>query len=108
MNSEADKPAKQKVKRDAFDQLSFRTDRVESLQQQGADQSLGRDGFTTEWRIERVKACRQISQRAIHQAADNPQRMVRTHPLFKINIAEQGTSHRVPAPQCNLDQMRKQ
>jgi hypothetical protein len=34
--------------------------------------------------------------------------MVRTHPLFKINIAEQGTSHRVIATQCNLDQMQRQ
>jgi hypothetical protein len=29
--------------------------------------------------------------------------MVRTHPLFKINIAEQGTSHRIIATHRNLN-----
>ncbi len=48
------------------------------------------------------------SQRAIHQAANNAQRMVRAHPLFKINIAEQGTCHRIIATHHNLDRMRGQ
>jgi hypothetical protein len=34
--------------------------------------------------------------------------MVGAHPLFKINIAEQGTSHRIIATHRNLDQMRRQ
>jgi len=49
MNAEADEPAEQKVKLDAFDQLPFRTDRVESLQKQSTEQSLRRNGFPTEW-----------------------------------------------------------
>jgi len=40
MNAEADEPAKQKVKVNAFNQLSLRTDRVESLQRQSAEQTL--------------------------------------------------------------------
>jgi hypothetical protein len=34
--------------------------------------------------------------------------MVRVHSLFKINIAEQGTSHRIIATHRNLDRMRGQ
>jgi hypothetical protein len=78
--------AEQKIKLTPRDPLPFRTDRVESLQQPGADQSLRRKGVPTQERKGRVKGSRKISQRAIRRAAYERQREVGTRPLFKINM----------------------
>jgi hypothetical protein len=100
--------AEQKIKLTPRDPLPFRTDRVESLQQSGADQSLRRKGVPTQERIGRVKGSRKISQRAIRGAAHDPQREVGTLPLFTINMAGSGTSHRSIATHGNLDRIRRQ
>jgi hypothetical protein len=55
VDAEADEPAEQQVELNPFDQLPFRADRVERLQQKGAQQTFRRDRFPAERRIQRVE-----------------------------------------------------
>ena len=49
-----------------------------------------------------------IRQRGIHHVSDHPQRMVSTDPFLKIDIAEQGSSHRVAAAHSHPVRLRRQ
>jgi len=90
-------PAEQQVELDPLDQLALGADRIERLQQQGAQQPLGRDRFPAGRRVERIERRRQVGQRRVDDAPDRPQRVVRPHPLLQVHVAEQRSSHRVTA-----------
>jgi hypothetical protein len=97
LDAKSDKPAEQQVVVDALDQLTLRADRIKGLQQQGSHQPLRRDRLPPDWRIQRVKIDRQRPQRRVGDLADHPQRMIRSHPLLQVDVAEQTTAVRVVA-----------
>src|SRR5262249_54824185 len=59
LDAEPDKPAKQQIIVDPLDQLPFRADRVECLQQQSAHQPLRWDRLPTDRRIQPSELARQ-------------------------------------------------
>src|SRR5208283_5546161 len=72
-----DKPAKQHVELNPFDQLSLRADRIEKLQQRGPQQSLRRDGRTPDRLVKRRKRSIELTERRVGQSTRRPQRMLR-------------------------------
>ncbi len=77
LDPEPDKPAKQQVVINPLDQLPFRADRVERLQQQRAHQPLRRDRLPAERRIELGELAGQRFERGIGNLANHPQRVIR-------------------------------
>jgi hypothetical protein len=110
VDAQADEPAKQKVELDPLHQLPLRTDRIERLQQQRPQQPLRRDRLAAMGRIQSVELTREPGQRRVDNAADHPQRMIRTHPLLQVHVAEQRPTNRVaPAhPDLRPPQPRNQ
>jgi hypothetical protein len=101
VNAYADKPAEQEVELQPLHQLPLRPDRVERLQQHRPQKLLRRDRWSTHAGIERRELARERRQRLVHNAADDPQRMVLANPRFQIDVAEQRPRPFVPAPhQC--------
>jgi hypothetical protein len=58
----------------------------------GVRPPIMRDG-----RVKRIEFQREFRQRRVHDASDRSQRMVGTHPLLKVNRAEQRSRNRVAA-----------
>jgi hypothetical protein len=83
LDAETDKPAEQQVGVDPLDQLPLRAKRMERLQQQGAQQPLGRDRLAADRRIQRGKIARQRLQGRVGDLPDQPQRMIRRNPLLQ-------------------------
>ena len=85
---------------DRLHQLSFRADRVERLQQQGAQQFLRCDRRPTDRRVRRIELPRHPGQNISGYPAYHPQRVVLGNPIFEINIRKQSaipyirTAHR--------------
>src|SRR5271169_1770998 len=88
LDAEPDKPAKQQIIVDPLDQLPFRADRIERLQQQRAHQPLRRDRLPADRRIQLGELASQRFERRIGNLANHPQRMIRPNPLLKIYVAE--------------------
>jgi hypothetical protein len=97
VHAEPDEPSEQQVEVDPLDQLAFRANGVEGLQQHRPQQPLRRDRATARLRIKRVELNRHIGQCRVHDGPDRPQRVVGTDPLLKIDVAEQRTPHLVLA-----------
>jgi hypothetical protein len=98
IHRQADEPAEQQVVIELLHQLAFRAHRVESLEQQGPQQLLGRDRRPAEIGIELVEGRRQHRQRLVDDRPDRPQRVVRRHPGLAAQVAEQGLGPNVVAP----------
>jgi hypothetical protein len=97
LDAQPDKPAEQQIMVDPLDQLPLRADRIERLQQQGAQQPLRRDRLAAERRIELLKLARQRFERGIGDRANHPQRVIRPDPLLKIYVAEKAAANRIVA-----------
>ena len=108
VDAKADEPAEQQVELDPLHQLALRADRVERLQQQRPQQPLRRDRLPAERRIKRVELRRERRQRGVDDAADHPQRMIRTDPLLQVHIAEQRPANRVIPPHLCLQPPARQ
>ena len=84
-----DEPAEQQVELQPLHQLTFRADRIEGLQQRGAQQLFRWNRRSAQRRIERCKITAQLRQRVIGNLADRPQRMVLRHPHLQIDVGKQ-------------------
>ena len=103
VQAQADEPAKQQVVLELLDQQPLAPHRIQHLQQQRAQQLLGRNRRPAEIRIQGFEFPREASQGGIDDAPDRPQRVIGRHALLRREVAKQeirsfvGTSHR-PAP----------
>jgi hypothetical protein len=88
VHAEPDKPPEQQVEVDPFDQLALRTDRVERLPQQCSQQPLRRDQIPPHRRIQRIGLDRHLHEGLIDDGADRPRRIVKSDPLFQVDVAE--------------------
>src|SRR5471032_2872450 len=75
--------------RQLMEQLAFRPNAVEHLQQQGAQQLLRRDRETSFAGVKSPKAAVQLAQDVPDQRPDLPQRMVRRHPGLRRDVRKQ-------------------
>ena len=98
VDPEPDEPAVEQVVIELLHQLTLRADRVERLQQQRPQQPFGRDRRTTSRRVSRGKIAVERSQHVVHHLANQPQRMLRRHPLLKVDIGEQLPRSSIRAP----------
>ncbi len=101
LDAEPDKPAKQQIIVDPFDQLPFRADRIERLQQQRAHQPLRRDRLPAERRIELFELARQRFERRIRDRPNHPQRVIRTNSFLKISRRPTGPVGQWPKPSAS-------
>src|SRR4029077_4949490 len=69
-------------------QLPFRSNCVERLQQQGSQQPLRRDRWSSFARVKSAEGGRQLPQRLVDQIADCPYRMTRPNTLLQSNVTE--------------------
>ena len=89
---------------DPLNQLPFRADRIERLQQQRAQQPLRRHRLAAERRIEFLELAGQRFERGIGNRPNHPQRMIRPDSFLKVYIAEKTATncivaaHRHPSP----------
>jgi hypothetical protein len=89
VDPEPDEPAEQQIVVQPLDQQPLRAHRVERLQQQRPQQPLGRDRGATQMRVQRLELARQPAQSLVDERPDRPQRVIRRHPRFEINVTEQ-------------------
>jgi hypothetical protein len=81
---QAHEPAIQQVVVELFHQLPLAPDRVQHLQQQGAQQLLGRNRGPADARVELGEARREFAQDGVHQRPHRAQRVVgRNAPLHR-------------------------
>jgi hypothetical protein len=85
---------------DPLDQLPLRTDRIERLQQQRAQQSLRRDRLAAEQRIELLNLAGQRCERGIGNRANHPQRVIPRIRLSRVYVAEKAATNRIVAAHC--------
>ncbi len=95
-------PAVQKIVVQLLNQLAFRPDAVEHLQQHGAQQLLRRDRRTPFVRVKLRKVAVQLPQHIAHKRANVPQRMVRRHPCLRRDVGKQLTLIRKYPPHASL------
>ena len=88
VHREPNKPAEQQIVVHLLHQLAFRANRIERLQQQSAQQFLGRDRGAARVGINRVEPVGQMCKSGIGNLADSPQRMVRRNPAIRPHVAE--------------------
>lgn len=86
---EANEPAKQNAVVDLLHQEALAAHRVERLEQQRAQQLLGRNRWATDFRVHRLKPRRQLAQDLVRHRPDRPQRVIGTHPLLGREVTEQ-------------------
>src|SRR6476469_4479633 len=84
-----EKPAKQKVEVDLFAKLQLAANGVEGHQQQGFQQSLGRDASATRGAVGRFKPWIEGRQNAIYASLDVPQRMIRPDAILDLKSVKQ-------------------
>jgi hypothetical protein len=89
VDAEADKPAEQQVELEPLHQLALGSDRVERLQQQGAQQPLRQDRRPAQRGVGRIERPGHASQNLIRDPTDHPQRVARRNPALKIDIRKQ-------------------
>ena len=87
---QAHEPAKQQVVVELLHQQALAPDRVQHLQQQGAQQLLGRNRRATHPRVELAKARRELSEYAVNHRPHHPQRMLGRNTLLHRHV----TPHR--------------
>src|SRR5436189_5450049 len=89
IDPETNKPAEQQIELQPLHQLTFRADRVESLQQRGTQQLLRWNRRAAQRRIQRGKVTAQLRQRAICYSSDGSQRMLFRHPRLQIDVGKE-------------------
>ena len=88
IHAEAHEPAEQQVVVQLLHELPLAPDRVQPLQQQGAEQLLGRDRWAPGLRIQPRELGREPPERRVDHRADRPQGVVRRDPLLGGHVAE--------------------
>ena len=83
------KPAEQQVGIDAFNQLAFRADGVECLQQHGLEHPFGGHTGPADIRIGLIEQVPHVGQIVVDELLDRPQRMIRANPILHV----QGVKH---------------
>jgi hypothetical protein len=106
IHPQAHKPAEEQIVVQLFHQLALAADGVQHLQQEGAEQLLGRDRGTAALGVERREAGRQLLEDRLDQRLDRPERMVRRDPLLEIDIAEHHPLARLGSPHHALPTLR--
>ena len=91
LQTHVQEPAEQNVVIELFHQQALTPNRVEQLQQLGAQEALGRNRRAAMPRVERVEFTRHLPQDLVDEGANRPQRVIRRHTLFGGHIAEHGT-----------------
>ena len=94
-DGEADEPAEQQVVAHLLHQHALAAHRVQHLQQQRAQQLLGRDRRTAAVRVDRAKQPIEPLQRLIDQQPKRPQRVIGRHEAFQLHRREQRFLHLV-------------
>ena len=89
VHRQADEPAKQQVVLELLDQHPLAADRVQHLQQQRAQQLLGRHRRAPRARIQRIERGAQLAQRRVGHPSNRAQRMLGGHPLLRRQVAEE-------------------
>ena len=89
IQTEPDEPAKQQVVVQLLDQQALAAHTVEHLQQQGAQQLLGRNGRPPDGRVQLREAWPQPDQRRVRHLSNRSQRMIARHALFGRHVTEQ-------------------
>jgi hypothetical protein len=98
VDPEPHEPAEQKVVVQLLHQQPFGAYRVERLQQQRPQQPLGRDRGAAQVRVQRLELTRQRAQGVVDDRPDRPQRVIRRHPSFEIDVTEQTARPPILAP----------
>src|SRR6185295_6965713 len=88
-------PAEEQVVTQLFTNLPFAAHRIEDLQQQRADQLLGRDRISAAIGVDLVEARIHTRQRLIDQQSNHAQRMVRRNEVVELGYGEQALLHRI-------------
>src|SRR5450631_1263007 len=95
-------PAVQEIVVQLFHQLSFRSNAVEHLEQQCAQQLLRRDRGTSFARVELPQAAVQFAEHLTDKLPDLPQRMARRNPRLRRYVRKQPTLILKSTPHANL------
>jgi hypothetical protein len=105
LDAKPDKAAERQVILDPLDQLTFRADRAERLQQQVVHQTLWRDRRLANRRIQLGKLAGKRFERRISNLANHPQWIIRPSPLLDTYKAEKANASAVPAAhRCRIPQ----
>ena len=91
IHAKTDEPAIEQIVVELLHQLAFRADCVKRLQQKRPQKPLRRDRRSPLCRVELRKFTIEVGEHLVNDASDQPQRMVRGHSLFEVNIGEQFT-----------------
>jgi hypothetical protein len=89
VHPEAHEPPKQQVVIELLDEQPLTADAIERLQQQRAQQLLGRDRRATHLRVHRLEPLRQARQRGVGHLANRPKRVLSRHALLRRHVAKQ-------------------
>jgi hypothetical protein len=105
LDAKPHKAAERQVILDPLDQLTFRADRAERLQQQVVHQTLWRDRRLANRRIQLGKLAGKRFERRISNLANHPQWIIRPSPLLDTYKAEKAIASAVPAAhRCRIPQ----
>jgi hypothetical protein len=88
IHAQADEPAEQQVVIELLDELALAANGEKCLQEQCAQQQLGRDRRAAGMRIALVEQRTHVREDAVDQRTQGAQRMVLRNTLLKAHIAE--------------------
>jgi hypothetical protein len=88
VHAQAHEPAKQQVVLELFHQQAFAANRIQTLEQQRAEQFLGGNRRPADVRVQPIESWRQPIGDRIGHATDGAQRVVRRHALLGRDVAE--------------------
>ncbi len=91
IDAEAHEPPEQQVVIELLDQLALGTERIKRLQQRNTQEAFWRDRPPPERFIHGLEIGIECAHHIVNDTPDQPQRMVRRHTLFDVDIRKQRT-----------------
>jgi len=88
VHAEPDEPTIEKVIIELLNELPFRPDRIERLQQKRPQQPLGRYRRPPTVRVGIGKIAVERSQNFVHDRSHKPQRVLRRNPLLEVHVGK--------------------
>ena len=83
VDTEGNKPTEEQVVFELLSQQPFTVDRVERLDQQGSQQTLGWNRWAPHMGVDRIQVVRHVRRRLVDPLSDLAKRMAPRNPLFE-------------------------
>jgi hypothetical protein len=102
VEAQSHEPSIENVEVQLLHELPLAPDRVQRLEQQGAEELLGRDGRPPDLRVQPREPRRQVPQHLIDQHSDRAQGVIGRHPLLWPDVAKHVIRDRLVAAHAHL------